>query len=103
MKRFAGPYESPPFEYYIQSPVGLVPKDDGKETRLIFHLSYPRSGDSVNSLTPPEICKVKYSDFDDAVRCCIEEGIGCSIAKSDMSAAFRNLGIKNSHWPLLLM
>ena len=28
-KRYAGPYEEIPFEYYVQSPVGLVPKDGG--------------------------------------------------------------------------
>ena len=41
-QRYSGPYESIPFESYIQSPIGLVPKDGGKDTRLIFHLSYPR-------------------------------------------------------------
>ena len=29
--RFAGPYTEPPFELFIQSPVGLVPKDNGKD------------------------------------------------------------------------
>ena len=51
--RFAGPFEVIPFQYYIQSPIGLVPKqqptgDRAAEkidrTRLIFHLSYPRNG-----------------------------------------------------------
>ena len=32
--RFAGPYESIPFDNYVQSPIGLVPKKGGK-TRLI--------------------------------------------------------------------
>ena len=50
-KRYAGSFamDNPPFEYFIQSPIGLVPKDGGKATKLIFHLSYPRSGQSVNS------------------------------------------------------
>ena len=39
-KHFTGPFEKPPFEHFIQSLVGLVPKDDGRKTRLIFHLSY---------------------------------------------------------------
>ena len=30
--RYAGPYEEPPFKYFIQSPIGLVPKDKGKKT-----------------------------------------------------------------------
>ena len=36
----AGPFDEIPFEYYIQSPVGLVDKDKGRDTRLIFHLSH---------------------------------------------------------------
>ena len=103
-KRYAGPYEKIPFDKYIQSPIGLVPKDNRKKTRLIFHLSYPEGGStSLNANTPKEECKVKYCEFDQAVKRCIEEGVGCSIAKSDMSAAFRNLGIKRSHWPYLIM
>ena len=65
--RYAGPYENPPYEYFIQSPIGLVQKDQGKDTRLIFHLSYPRSGDSVNSATPVDKCSVKYPDINKAV------------------------------------
>ena len=33
----AGPYDDIPFDYFIQSPIGLVPKDNGLQTRLIFH------------------------------------------------------------------
>ena len=40
--RYAGPYDDPPFDHFIQFPIGLVPKDKGKKTRLIFHLSYLR-------------------------------------------------------------
>ena len=103
LKRYAGPYAKPPFEFFVQSPIGLVPKDGGHETHLIFHLSYPRSGNSINSETPVDICKVKYCKFDDAIRHCLEEGVGCHISCSDFSAAFRNLGIKPKHWPLLMM
>ena len=102
-KRYAGPYATPPFDYYIQSLIGLVPKDNGYDTRLIFHLSHPRNGSSVNSCTPEHLCKVTYSDFDEAVKMCMGEGRGCHIAKSDMKAAFRNLGIRKKDWPLLLM
>ena len=40
VNRYAGPFTSIPYENYVQSPIGLVPKDSGKQTRLIFHLSY---------------------------------------------------------------
>ena len=102
--RYAGPFKEIPFNSYIQSPIGLVPKDNGKDTRLIFHLSYPRGkGLSVNENTPPELCKVKYPDFHEAIQLCIVEGRGCHIAKSDMKSAFRNLGIKKKYWKFLIM
>ena len=89
--RYAGPYEEPPFEAFVQSPIGLVPKDKGLKTRLIFHLSYPREGDSVNSGIPHEKCTVKYPEFDEAVEICLKEGRNCKIGKSDMSSAFRHV------------
>ena len=66
--RYARLYQNhPPFEHYYQSPLGLVPKDKGKKTRLIFHLSYPRNGDSVNSGIPKNLTSVKYPDFDEVI------------------------------------
>ena len=73
LKRFAGPFEHCPYKNYIQSPIGLVSKEGGDGSRLIFHLSYPRNGDSVNSCTPREMCMVKYPSLDKAIRRCIEE------------------------------
>ena len=103
-QRYAGPFEKIPFDYYIQSPIGLVPKDGGKDTRLIFHLSYPRGkGSSVNANTPEEACSVKYPDFNEAIQLCLKEGKFCHIAKSDMKSVFRNLGIKKQHWKFLVM
>ena len=106
--RYAGPYDYIPFDNYIQSPLGLVPKDGGKDVRLIFHLSHPRnpkSGipESVNANTPKELCSVKYPSFDDAVMLCIINGRSCLIAKSDLKSAFRNLGIKPDCWCYLVM
>ena len=53
-RRVAGPFREVPFENFMQSPIGLVPKDNGKQTRLIFHLSYEfKDGfGSLNSNTP---------------------------------------------------
>ena len=73
-KRYAGPFEKIPFKNYIQSPIGLVPKDKGCKTHLIFHLSFPKGGDSVNSAIPEEECRVTYPDFSDAVKMCLSAG-----------------------------
>ena len=103
--RYAGPYESIPFENYIQSPIGLVPKDNGTKTRLIFHLSYPRNDnkESVNANTPDELAKVNYTDFDEAVKLCLQAGKGCHAGKSDLSAAFRHLCLAKEWWKFLVM
>ena len=104
-QRHAGPFEEIPFEYYIQSLIGLVPKDGGQNTRLIFHLSYPRGLKkiSMNANTPEDICKVNYPDFNEAIQLCLRAGKSCHVAKSDMKSAFRNLGIKKEHWKFLIM
>ena len=72
--RYAGPYGEGelPFNNFIQSPIGLVLKDNGKKTRLIFHLSYDFGKEdgqkSVNFHTPDSMCSVKYRDLDHAVK-----------------------------------
>ena len=102
--RYAGPFETPPFKNgYVQSPISLVPKDKGTKTRLIFHFSYPKSGDSINSGIPKEDCSVSYSDFDHAVKLCILAGKSAKAAKSDMSAAFRQVPLKPCQFYLLVM
>ena len=114
-KRYAGPFKKILFKYFIQSPIGLVPKDHGKDTRLIFHLSYPKTGDSVNSMTPEKICKVKYPDFNDAIQRCMEEiremndSLVCDgkqivySGKSDLKSAFRAVPLRVSEFMLLIM
>ena len=105
LKRYAGPFEKIPYSHdFIQSPIGLVPKDGGTKTRLIFHLSYPRNGNtSVNYNTDDDLIHVSYPDFDSAIRICLREGKGCKIAKSDLSSAFRHLCIHKRFWRYLIM
>ena len=122
--RHAGPYDFIPYEHFIQSPIGLVPKDNGKQTRLIFHLSYdfgPEERDkSLNHHTPEQYCKVQYRDLDYAVRTCLfldllksrQHGVDLDAhthnttqyyAKSDLRSAFRLLPILPEQRCLLLM
>ena len=59
LKRYAGPFKTIPYNNFIQSPIGLVPKDGGKSTRLIFHLSYPRVDKKQQK--KPTGCKIDIS------------------------------------------
>ena len=103
-ERFTGPFDQILFTNYIQSPIGLVPKDGGKDHRLIFHLSYPwGKGKSLNENTPASLCSVQYLDFNRAIELCRLAGIGCKCSKSDMKSAFRNLGILKAQWKYLIM
>ena len=105
--RVAGPFENIPFQNYIQSPIGLVPKA-GNQTRLIFHLSFDFGQDdaskSLNYHTPKDLCKVKYRDLDYAIARCLEldrlyDDISqLFFSKSDLKSAFRILPLKISQF-----
>ena len=118
LKRYAGPFHQVPFENFIQSPIGLVPKDGGNDTRLIFHLSYDfdENMKSVNHYTAKEKCSVKYKDLDYAVRASLEllkvigdeviKGQGHPIlwyGKSDIKSAFRLVPLKRGNFWILVM
>ena len=104
---YAGPYKENelPFSHFIQSPIGLVPKDGGRKTRLIFHLSHPRNGNysSVNECILKEKCMVAYPDFEEAVKLCLQEGKSCKMGKSDMSSAFHHVPISSFDWNLMTL
>ena len=100
----AGPYESVPFDNYIQLPIGLIPKA-GNKTRMIFHLSFNFSDQmqSLNVCTPKHLCSVSYNNLDHAVRNCLlvsQEALKkmgrktVFLGKTDLSMAFRVLPIK---------
>ena len=121
LHRYAGPFRKPLFKFYVQSPIGLVPKDNGKQTRLIFHLSYnfgqEENQQSINHHTPEEFCSVRYRDLDYAVQTCLNlrpeilrTETGCKegieplfFAKNNLRSAFRILPILPKQRLLLLM
>ena len=65
--RVAGPFDNIPFPNLRCSPIGLVPKKNPGEFRLIHHLSWPE-GNSVNHHIDPTMASVKYASFDDAIK-----------------------------------
>ena len=107
-KRVAGPFAQIPFNNYVQSPIGLVPKAGGK-TRLIFHLSYDFSNSnnpSVNSCTPKDYCSVKYNDLDHAIKNSFRwrNDFGqIFYSKTNLKSAFKILPLKVRcyHWLIM--
>ena len=68
LKRVAGSFSQVPYDNFVQSSIGLVPKSGTDQTRLIFHLLYEfKDGKSINAHTPKELCSVQYCDIGQAV------------------------------------
>ena len=57
----------------------------------------------MNSGIPKSKTSVRYPDFEEAIKLCLQEGVACSIAKSDMSSAFRHVPLKKDQWFLMVM
>lgn len=57
--RVMDPFKHPPFKYIQASPLGLIPKKEPGEYKLIHHLLYP-DGSSINDGIPHEVYTVQY-------------------------------------------
>ena len=107
--RYAGPFEEVPFDNFMQSPIGLVPKAENK-TRQIFHLSYnfKNGNKSLNFHTPKEKYSVKYRDLDHAIKTALKikkkfNSRKVRFAKTDLKSAFRILPLSHRSYPWLTM
>lgn len=98
--RKAGPFDEPPMPGLIVSPIGCVPKKNGK-LRVIHHLSYPRGGDSVNAAVQRMQCKL--TSFDRAVDMVRRAGRGAFLTKIDIDGAYRNIPAHPDCWRVLGM
>lgn len=98
--RVAGPFTVKPFKNMQISPIGIVPKKNPGEYRLIHHLSYP-CGKSINDYIDPNLCSVKYTDFDEAIKMIQDLGKNCFLFKMDIKNAFRLLPIHPDDFELL--
>ena len=86
--RIVGPFSRPPFDNFISSPLGVVPKKTPGEFRIIHHLSYP-DGSSVNDFILDQFSSVQCASIGDAITLIKSLGRGCYMAKTDIKSAFR--------------
>ena len=98
--RILGPLSKPPFERFVMSPLGLVPKKLPGEFRVIHHLSYPQ-GSSVNDGIDKEHSSVHYANISQAIKHILSTGRNCYLSKSDIQSAFRIIPINPIDYPLL--
>ena len=112
--RYAGPFDEVPYDNFIQSPIGLVPKAGGK-THLIFHLSFEFKGEdggSVNGCTPKEKCSVHCNNLDHTITniLLLSERVEIInghkvvfMGKTDLSMAFKVLPLKKECFCWLIL
>ncbi|KAJ1088356.1 hypothetical protein NDU88_001513 [Pleurodeles waltl] len=98
--RMEGPFSDWPLENLIVSPIGVVPKKEPGQYRLIHHLSWPE-GVSVNYLIPEELTKVSYASVDVAMALVEALGPSTLMATTDIKSAFRLLLVHPQDFKLL--
>ena len=98
-----GPFATPLFTNFQVSPIGLVTKKHTGKFRTIFHLSYPKSGDSINSFIGKDNFSLQYVTIDRVFHVIRNLGQGCFMAKTDTEAAFRQCPAHPDDWELLGM
>ena len=99
--RYVGPFPRPPFNKFVCSPLGLVPKKEPGQFRLIHDLSFPKGG-SVNSAIPPENTRVSYQNIETVIDLVVKYGRHCLMAKADIEDAFRLLCINPDDYHFLV-
>ena len=100
LQRISGPHSIIPLTNFIVSPLGLVPKKEPGQFRIIHDLSFPKHN-SVNSHIHPSHSTVKYELLDHCVEIIQRLGKGCYISKADLKDAFRIMPIHPSNYRLL--
>lgn len=98
--RIAGPFSSPPFTNIQVSPLGIVPKKNPGEFRMIHHLSYPK-GSSINDHIPAQYCSVQYQSIDHGIAAIKRIGVGALLSKSDLENAYKQVPIHPDDFELL--
>ena len=81
----------------------MIPKKHSDKFRLIFHLSYPKTGDSINSFISKEDYSLQYTKIDNAITALLDFGPGTFMAKTDIESAFGIFPIHRDDWELLGM
>lgn len=98
--RISAPHMQLPFDNYVCSPLGLVPKKTPGEYRIIHDLSFPKNM-SVNSHIPKSNSQVQYESIEHVIQLIKQFGPHSLMAKTDIEDGFRNIPIHPSDYHLL--
>ena len=86
--RLVGPLGKPARQKVHTSPIGLIPKSQPNQWRMIVDLSFPMRG-SVNDGIASDLASITYASVDDAVRLILQLGRGTQLVKLDLKNSYR--------------
>ena len=96
-----GPFDEPPFERMVYSPINIVPKPGTNKWRLVHDLAYPYNNQSVNSCIPEANASVQYHHIDEVIKMALLIGKCVVGARCDVENAFRHQSMNASELFLL--
>jgi hypothetical protein len=100
--RYKGPFTKSELEKligpFIAHPLGVVQKDESSKPRLVENLSYPHSGDSINSLTDVSDMALDWAGLAETIAIMVSAPDGTQAASLDIEGAFRTIGITPSEF-----
>ena len=100
LSRIAGPFDNPPLENFMCSPLSIKEKSTKGKYRLLHNLSYPHDSSSVNHNIGDEHYKLKYATVEDAINLANKFN-HCYMAKADIADAYRNLPLSPTDYNLV--
>ena len=83
------------------SPIGLVPKSQPGQWRLIVDLSFPE-GHSINDGIAQDVTSIQYAQLEDAVQMVRVLGRGTLLAKVDLKSAYQVVPVHRDDWSLAI-
>lgn len=100
--RTYGPFDVSPYDKFVVSPLGAIPKPGSDKIRVIHDLSFPPTR-AVNDLIDPDDYSLSYSSIDDAIVLInsFVAGSCVHLAKLDLQDAFKHVFVSPEDWHLL--
>lgn len=95
--RVAGPFDHPPLEHFISSPLGAIPKKNSNKIRIIHDLSYP-PGQSVNDGIDSDEYTLSYITLDRVAEIVDSFPEPCYLSKIDLANAFTHVIVHPNDW-----
>ena len=98
--RLVGPLGKPAGQKVHTSPIGLIPKSQPNQWRVIVDLSFPTMC-SVNDAIASDLASITYASVDDAVRLILQLGWGTQLVKLDLKNAYHIVPVHQQDQHLL--